>query len=165
MTMPSETQSVSYQQEGECDMTQSVPLMQSTPHHERDNQSTSTTVSELILVSTVDETMPVSTPTVTAQSRVVQRSDDAPNHHQLKHKKRKVEDPYNILVSDEREKVKLEVKQCRLEINKLQMDTKLTQLMYLKETLLVRKLESEMGLLPMVMEPLRDLVNGSADSE
>ena len=65
----------------------------------------------------------------------------------------------------EREKVKLEVKKCRLEINKLQMDAKLTQLMYVKETLLVRKLESEMGVLPMVIEPLRDLVNGSADSE
>ena len=107
----------------------------------------------------------MSTPTVTAQSRVVQRSDDAPNRPQKKHKKRKVEDPYNILVSDEREKVKLEVKKCRLEINKLQMDAKLTQLMYLKETLIVRKLESEMGVLPMVIEPFRDLVNGSADSE
>ena len=104
MTMPSETQSVSYQQEDEYDMRQSEPLMQSTPRHERDNQSTSTTVSELILVSTVDETMPVSTPTVTAQSSVVHRSDDAPNRPQKKHKKRKVEDPYNILVSDEGER-------------------------------------------------------------
>ena len=45
------------------------------------------------------------------------------------------------------------------------MHAKLTQPMYLKETLLVRKVESEMGVLPMVIEPLLDLVNGSADSE
>ena len=55
MTMPSEMQPVSYQQEGEYDMTESAPLMQSTPRHERGSQSTLTTVSELILVSTVDE--------------------------------------------------------------------------------------------------------------
>ena len=105
--MPSETQ--------EFDMTASAPLMQSTSRHDRDRQPTLTTVSELILVSTVDEAMPVSTPT--PHSRVVQRSDDAPNRPQLKHKKRKVEDPYNILVSDEREKIKREVKKFRLEIN------------------------------------------------
>ena len=140
MTMPSETQSVSYQEEDEYDRTQSEPLMQSTQRHDRDSQSTSTTVSDLILVS-VDEPIPVSTPTP-------QRSDVVPNRPQVKHKKRKVEDPYNILVSDEREKVKLQVKKCRLEINKLQMNAKLTQLMYLKETLLVRKLESEMGVYP-----------------
>ena len=85
--------------------------------YDRDRQPTLTTVSELILVSTVDEAMPVSTPT--PHSRVVQRSDDAPNRPQLKHKKRKLEDPYNILVSDEREKVKLEVKKFRFEINNL----------------------------------------------
>ena len=153
MTMPSETQ--------EYDMTASAPLMQSTPRHNRDRQPNLTTVSELILVSTaVDEAMPVPTPT----PRPVQRTD-APNRPQLKHKKRKVEDQYNILVSDEREKVKLEVKKLRLEINKLQMDARLTQLMYYKETLQVRKLESEMGVLPMVIEPLIDLANGSADSE
>ena len=56
MTMPSETQSVSYQQEGEYDMTQIAPLMQSTPRHDRDSQYTLTTVRELILVSTVDAT-------------------------------------------------------------------------------------------------------------
>ena len=71
MTMPSETQSMSYQQEGEYDMTQIAPLMQSTPCHDRDSQYTLTTVRELILVSTVDEAMPVSTPT--PHSHVVQR--------------------------------------------------------------------------------------------
>ena len=74
-------------------MPQSEQLMQTTPPHHRESQSTLTNVSELVLVSTVDELMPVSTPTVTAQSRVVQRSDDAPNHPQLKHKKLEVEDP------------------------------------------------------------------------
>ena len=98
--------------------------------------------------------MPVSTSTP-------QKRDVVPNRPQLKQKKRKVDDPYAILVSGEREKVKLEVKKCRLEINKLKMDAKLTQLMYVKETLLVRKLESEMVVLPMVIEPLLDL----ADSE
>ena len=63
------------------------------------------------------------------------------------------------MTSDEREKVKLEVKKCRLEINKLQMDANLTQLIYVKETMLVRKLESEMGVLPMVIEPLLDLAD------
>ena len=71
MTMPSEMQPVSYQQEGEYDMTESAP------RHDRGSQSTLTTVSELILVSTVDESMPVSIPT--PQSRAVKRSDDAPN--------------------------------------------------------------------------------------
>ena len=71
MTMPSEAQSMSYQQEGEYDMTQIAPLMQSTPCHDRDREYTLTTVRELILVSTVDEAMPVSTPT--PHSHVVQR--------------------------------------------------------------------------------------------
>ena len=144
------TSTTFYHQEGEDD----TPLMQSTPRKDRQRPSTSTTITELVLVPLEESAMPVSTSTP-------QKRDVVPNRPQLKQKKRKVDDPYDILVSDEREKVKLEAKKCRLEINKLKMDAKLTQLIYVKDTLLVRKLESEMGVLPMVIEPLLDL----ADSE
>ena len=144
------TSTTFYHQEGEDD----TPLMLSTPRKDRQRPSTSTTITELVLVPVEESAMPVSTSTP-------QKRDVVPNRPQLKQKKRKVDDPYDILVSDEREKVKLEVKKCRLEINKLQMDAKLTQLMYVKETLLVRKIESEMVVLPMVIGTLLDL----ADSE
>ena len=78
MTMPSE---MFYHQEGEDD----TPLVQSTPRYDRQRPSTSTTVTEPV----EESAMPVSTSTP-------QKRDVVPNRPQLKHKKRKVDDPYDI---------------------------------------------------------------------
>ena len=122
-------------------------------------------------LSTVDETAVASAPegammASTSESRP--RSEIAfarTPSNRLQNKKRRV-DEYQCLISEEREKIQLEnyklqleVKKLEIEVNKLEteinkldtevkkldMERKLVELQFYKETLIVRKLESEMG--------------------
>jgi hypothetical protein len=54
--------------------------------------------------------------------------------------------------TEEREKVKLEVAKLKLEVKKIKLECKLTSLLTYKETLLVQKLEREMGVSPKLID-------------
>ena len=89
---------------------------------------------------------------------VLQRTDstqgDTPNHVHLKQERGKVDDQYHHLVSEERQKVKLDIEKLHLEMKKIKMDCRLTQIVTYKETLLVRKLGQEMGLSPRATDSI-----------
>ena len=57
-------------------------------------------------------------------------------------------------MTEEREKVKLEVAKLKLEVKKIKLECKLTSLLTYKETLLVQKLEREMGVSPKVNDSI-----------
>ena len=83
-----------------------------------------------------------STPVIsmlTPQRQVVPPSN---THLANTQKRGRAQDNYHDLVTEEREKVKLEVAKL---VNKIKLECKLTSLLTYKETLLVQKLEREMG--------------------
>ena len=111
-----------------------------------------------MVVSTPADAMIPSTPVDISQTYDVtltpvismltpQRQIDAPSNTHLANtqKRGSAQDNYHDLVAEERENVKLEVANLKREVKKIKHECKLTSLLTYKETLLVQKLEREMG--------------------
>ena len=95
-----------------------------------------------------------STPVIsmlTPQRQVVPPSN---THLANTQKRGRAQDNYHDLVTEEREKVKLEVAKLKLEVKKIKLECKLTSLLTYKETLLVQKLEREMGVSPKLIDSI-----------
>ena len=117
-----------------------------------------------MMVSTPADAMIPSTPVDTSQAcdvtltpvtsmQTPQQQVVAPSNTHLANtqKRGRVQDNYHDLVAEDREKVKLEVAKLKIEVKKIKLECKLTSLLTYKETLLVQKLEREMGVSPKVV--------------
>ena len=96
-----------------------------------------------------DVTLTPVTPMLTPQRQVVAPSN---SHLANTQKRGRVQD--NDLVPEEREQVKLEVAKLKLEVKKIKLECKSTSLLTYKETLLVQKLEREIGVSPKVIDSI-----------